>query len=32
MKNMFVVGEAFSRDQGWTEGSLESVEKVINYI
>lgn len=30
--NMLVVGEAVSRYQGWVEGALESVEKVLNYI
>ena len=28
-KGMLVVGEAVSRYQGWTEGALESVEKVL---
>jgi hypothetical protein len=27
--NIFVVGEAFSRNQGWVEGALESVEAVF---
>ena len=29
MKGMAVVGEMVSRDQGWVEGALESVDKVI---
>jgi len=29
-KGMLVVGEAFSRYQGWVEGALESVETVLN--
>ncbi len=29
-KNLFCVGEAFSRNQGWSEGALESVLKIIN--
>jgi hypothetical protein len=29
MKNVYVVGEAFSKNQGWCEGALESVEKII---
>jgi hypothetical protein len=28
-KNMIVVGEMISNNQGWTEGALESVEKVV---
>ena len=28
-KNILVVGEIISRKQGWTEGALESVEKVL---
>jgi len=28
-KNILVVGEMISRKQGWTEGALESVEKVV---
>jgi hypothetical protein len=32
MKNVFVVGEAFSREQGWCEGALQSVEKIIGLI
>jgi hypothetical protein len=28
-KNIFVVGEAVSRNQGWTEGALESVESIF---
>jgi hypothetical protein len=31
-KNIFCVGEAFSRNQGWSEGALESVLKIINKI
>jgi hypothetical protein len=29
MDNMLVVGEAVSMNQGWTEGALNSVEKVV---
>lgn len=29
MPNMLVVGEAVSRDQGWTEGALDSVNLVV---
>jgi monoamine oxidase len=29
MKGMLVVGEMVSRDQGWVEGALESVDAVI---
>jgi len=28
-KNIFIVGEAISTNQGWTEGALESVDKII---
>ena len=28
-KNMFVVGEVVSRDQGWVEGALSSVHNVL---
>jgi hypothetical protein len=31
-KNIFVVGELISRNQGWTEGAFESVEAVIKEI
>lgn len=31
-KNIFVVGEMISRNQGWTQGALESVDKIINKI
>jgi hypothetical protein len=27
---MLVVGEVVSKDQGWTEGALESVKLVLN--
>jgi hypothetical protein len=30
MHNMLVVGEVVSNDQGWVEGALDSVEKVVN--
>lgn len=29
-KNVFVVGEAYSNDQGWCEGALESVEQILS--
>lgn len=29
-KNIYCVGEAFSRNQGWCEGALESVENILN--
>ena len=32
IKNVFVVGELISRNQGWTEGCLESVSEVISEI
>jgi hypothetical protein len=28
-KNMYVVGEMISHNQGWTEGAIESVEKIV---
>lgn len=31
-KNVFVVGELISRNQGWTEGAFESVREVIEEI
>lgn len=31
-KNVFCVGEALSRNQGWCEGALESVLKIISKI
>lgn len=31
-ENLFVIGEAFSNEQGWVEGALESVEQIINKI
>ena len=31
-KNIFCVGEAFSRNQGWSEGALESVLKILSKI
>ncbi len=31
-KNMYVVGEMISHNQGWTEGAIESVEKIIYKI
>jgi len=30
MHNMLVVGEVVSNDQGWVEGALDSVHKVVN--
>ena len=32
MKDMFVVGEMISIDQGWTQGALDSVEKVFPMV
>jgi len=32
MKNIYVVGEMISHKQGWTEGALESVEKIIKKL
>jgi monoamine oxidase len=29
LENLYVVGEAFSRNQGWCEGALESVEAIL---
>lgn len=31
-KNIFVVGEMISRNQGWTQGALESVNQIINKL
>ena len=31
-KNMYVVGEMISHKQGWTEGAIESVEKIVYKI
>ncbi len=31
-KNIFVVGEMISTQQGWVNGALESVEKILPYI
>lgn len=31
-KNLFVVGELISLNQGWTQGALESVENIIDKI
>ena len=31
MKNMRIVGEMICLDQGWTQGALDSVEKVVNF-
>jgi hypothetical protein len=31
-KNMWVVGEMVSKNQGWVEGALESVEAVIGEV
>jgi len=31
-KNIFVVGELLSTNQGWTQGALESVENVFNKL
>jgi monoamine oxidase len=30
LENLYVVGEAFSRNQGWCEGALESVNAIFN--
>jgi monoamine oxidase len=29
---LYVVGEGFSRNQGWTEGALESVHKILDKL
>jgi len=31
-KNIFVVGELISLNQGWTQGALESVENIMSYL
>ena len=31
-KNMYIVGEMISHKQGWTEGAIESVEKIVYKI
>jgi protoporphyrinogen oxidase len=28
-QNMYIVGEGFSKEQGWCEGALQSVEKIL---
>lgn len=30
--NLYVIGELVSRNQGWTEGAFESVEKILSLI
>jgi hypothetical protein len=30
--NIFVVGECVSKNQGWCEGALESVNNILNYL
>ena len=30
VENIYCLGEAFSRNQGWCEGALESVEKILH--
>lgn len=32
LENVWVVGEAFSLNQGWTEGALESVDRIKRYL
>ena len=32
LKNMYIVGEAFSQRQAWIEGGLETVEDMIKYL
>lgn len=32
IENIFFIGEGFSHNQGWVEGSLQSVESIINYL
>lgn len=32
ISNIFVIGEAVSRNQGWTQGALESVISILNKI
>ena len=31
-ENLYVVGEMVSRNQGWTEGALESVENILSKL
>jgi hypothetical protein len=31
-KNVYIVGEMVSRNQGWTEGALDSVHKILRFI
>ena len=31
-KNIYIVGELISKNQGWVEGALESVENILEYI
>lgn len=28
-KNLYVIGEAYSKNQGWVQGALESVDKIV---
>lgn len=30
--NLFLIGEGFSRDQGWTEGAIKSFENIITFF
>ena len=30
--NIFIIGEMISEHQGWTEGALDSVEKIKKYL
>lgn len=32
IENIFFIGEGFSHNQGWVEGSLQSVNSIINYL
>ena len=31
-KNLFVIGEMISRNQGWVQGALESVNNILNKL
>lgn len=32
LPNLFMAGEALSKNQGWTEGALESVNRILGYF
>ena len=32
LKDLYIIGEAFSQKQAWVEGSLETVENIIDKL